>query len=110
MEDVLRNRYRFHGVTRGNELLLQHSDALSFISDCETLGYRIYGMDFYALQGDQVVELTVSADFSDIIGQASVAETVAAARALISRELPDGATWVSFVTEAPADQAPQSGI
>jgi hypothetical protein len=93
-------KYKSIGVKRGRECLLRHADALCFIEDCQRLGLTIVGMDFYKQEGDDIIELPSSADYSSLSRKEEAVErSIVAARRLLKDRLPEHATWVSFTVE-----------
>lgn len=99
---TLTERYKGCGRLEGNELLLKREDALRFIDDCKRFNVLILGMDFFIETGDgDLTELPgVSADYSSLRHSPNVVEKSAnAAKALIAKDLPCQATWVSVVIE-----------
>src|SRR6476660_1559511 len=94
---LLTQKYRPLGRMSSGELLLQHSDALNFVDDCEQLGLVILGLEFFVEQGAKIVPLDI-ADYSNVLGMPdAVHQTVSSTRELIGGGFPSNAQWVTFI-------------
>jgi hypothetical protein len=102
--DGLVEAYRPVGQMKGGELLLRHADALRFLEDCKVAGVTVLGMDFFAQAGTDIVQTPSSADYSSISHRPDAAvSSTREALALIRDGFPNGACWVTFVLEDPAE-------
>jgi len=99
IESSLMDKYAGSTVDKAGETLFQRTVALQLVADCERQGVTIVGMDFWIEGPKGIQEVTGgSADYSSLSGRPDApARSTAAARALLEKGLPDGATHVSFV-------------
>lgn len=92
-------KFKNKGIPAGKTFLFPHDIALEIINECERLGLRIVGMDFFIVSSEGHLPVN-STDWSSIYHLPDAAkQTVAAARQLIGQKLPDNATHVEFVID-----------
>jgi len=99
-EEIINAKYRLLSIQKGDEFLLTNSNSLRFIKDCEKSGFVILGIDFYKQQGDDIIELSCSADYSSVsYSKNAVQISTEAAIKLIKDGFPDNAMWASFTIQ-----------
>lgn len=99
IESSLMEKYAGSTVDKAGETLFREPVARELVADCARQGVTILGMDFWVDGPNGIQEVPGgSADYSSLAGRPDAsALSTAAARALLEKGLPDGATYVSFV-------------
>jgi hypothetical protein len=94
-------KYKNIGILKAGEILLHPDKAVQCLDELEQIGIRILGVDLWYYVGDRIVEDPGSLDLSEI---EDAKASTSIARRFITSQLPDRATFVSFVFAEDADE------